>query len=86
MDASTLWWLLALVLMGVGLVGTVFPLLPGTPFFLFFGMLVGAWADGFSHVATSRWPSCLRWFCCRRYWTGWPVRWVPNAWARASKQ
>lgn len=49
MDATALWWLLALVLMGVGLIGTVFPLLPGTPF-LFFGMLVGAWADGFRHV------------------------------------
>ncbi len=45
-------WTLAVVLMVVGLVGTVFPLLPGLPF-LFGGMWLGAWLDGYRHVGTT---------------------------------
>ncbi|GGP22883.1 DUF456 domain-containing protein [Silvimonas iriomotensis] len=48
-DGNIWWWVVAIALMLTGLVGTVFPLLPGTPF-LFFGMLVAAWIDGFTRV------------------------------------
>ena len=42
-------WLLAAVLVIVGVVGTVFPALPGTPF-VFMGLLVAAWIDDFHRV------------------------------------
>ena len=42
-------WLLAVVLILVGIAGTVLPALPGAPL-VFAGLLVGAWADGFQKV------------------------------------
>jgi uncharacterized protein YqgC (DUF456 family) len=49
MDLHNLWYVLAAVLIVVGIVGTVLPALPGVPL-VFAGMLVAAWADGFQHV------------------------------------
>src|SRR5215475_369818 len=49
MDLHALWYLLAAILIVVGIVGTVLPALPGVPL-VFAGMLVAAWADGFQHV------------------------------------
>lgn len=51
MDLQWIWYVLAAVLMVVGLVGTVLPVLPGVPI-LFGGMLLAAWADHFAHVGT----------------------------------
>lgn len=42
-------WVLALVLVLVGIVGTVLPALPGAPL-VFAGLLLAAWADGFQKV------------------------------------
>jgi len=42
-------WILSLMLVGVGLAGTLLPGLPGTPL-VFGGLLLAAWADGFQHV------------------------------------
>lgn len=44
------WWVLALVLMGLGVLGTVLPVLPGTLLVLA-GVVVGAWIDGFARVS-----------------------------------
>ncbi|HEX5122825.1 MAG TPA: DUF456 domain-containing protein, partial [Rhodanobacteraceae bacterium] len=49
MDLHTLWYVLATILIVVGIVGTVLPALPGVPL-VFAGMFVAAWADGFQHV------------------------------------
>jgi len=49
MDMHTLWYVLAAVLIVVGVVGTILPALPGVPL-VFAGMFVAAWADGFQHV------------------------------------
>lgn len=49
MDPKTLYYLIATVMIVIGLVGTVLPALPGLPL-VFGGMLVAAWADGFSNV------------------------------------
>jgi uncharacterized protein YqgC (DUF456 family) len=49
MDLHALWYVLAVVLIVVGFVGTIVPALPGVPL-VFLGMLVAAWADGFQHV------------------------------------
>lgn len=49
MDMSLLLWLLAAVLVLVGLAGTLLPLLPGIPLMLA-GMLIAAWADGFVRI------------------------------------
>ena len=51
--ATTLWWILSIALIGVGLAGTVLPALPGTLFVLG-GIVLGAWIDGFTRVG---WPS-----------------------------
>lgn len=45
-------WMLAVLLMLVGIAGTFLPALPGTVL-VFAGMVVGAWADGFARVG---WP------------------------------
>lgn len=45
----TLLWTLAIVLMLVGLVGTVLPVLPGTAL-VFAGVWLGAWIDGYERV------------------------------------
>jgi hypothetical protein len=42
-------WLIAIVLMGAGIAGTVLPALPGPPL-MFAGMLLAAWIDGFRSV------------------------------------
>ncbi len=44
-----LWYLLAALLVIIGLVGSVLPALPGVPL-LFAGLLLAAWADGFARV------------------------------------
>jgi uncharacterized protein len=49
MNSSLLLWLLAAVLVLVGLAGTLLPLLPGIPLMLI-GMLIGAWADDFTRI------------------------------------
>ena len=49
MDASMLLWLLAAVLVLVGLAGTLLPLLPGIPLMMA-GMLIAAWADDFTRI------------------------------------
>ncbi|QIT55754.1 DUF456 domain-containing protein [Aquisalimonas sp. 2447] len=46
---TVLLWLLAILLIGAGLVGLVLPPLPG-PLLLFAGLWVAAWAEGFAHV------------------------------------
>ena len=48
--ADTLWWLLVVLLIGAGLVGTVLPALPGTALILA-GLVLGAWIDGFARVS-----------------------------------
>ena len=42
-------WLLAAILVLVGIAGTVVPVLPGAPL-VFLGLVCGAWADGFRKV------------------------------------
>lgn len=49
MDHSFILYLLAAVLVLVGIAGVVLPALPGIPL-VFAGLLVAAWADGFAHV------------------------------------
>ena len=46
---TLLLWVLAVLLVGVGLAGIVFPALPGTVL-IFAGLLVAAWAEGFTRV------------------------------------
>lgn len=48
-DLSTVWYVLAALLVLVGIAGTVLPALPGTPL-VFAGMLLAAWAGGFEQV------------------------------------
>jgi len=45
----TLYYLLAIVLVIVGLAGTVLPVIPGT-LLVFAGLFLAAWADGFARV------------------------------------
>jgi uncharacterized protein YqgC (DUF456 family) len=49
MDAALLLWILAGVLMLVGLAGTLLPVLPGIPLMMI-GMLIAAWADDFTRI------------------------------------
>jgi hypothetical protein len=51
MTATIALWLLAAVLVVVGVVGTVLPALPGA-LLVFAGLALAAWADGFAHVGT----------------------------------
>ena len=46
---TELLWVLAIVLVIVGLAGVLLPALPGSVL-IFAGLLLGAWADGFSRV------------------------------------
>jgi uncharacterized protein len=46
---TPLLWIAAVILVAAGLAGTVLPGLPG-PVLVFAGLLVAAWADGFSRV------------------------------------
>ncbi|MDR2876087.1 MAG: DUF456 domain-containing protein [Methylobacillus sp.] len=45
----TLLWTLAVILSLTGLVGMIFPMLPGAPLLLL-GLICGAWAENFTHV------------------------------------
>lgn len=49
---STLLWILAAVLVLVGLAGTVLPALPGVPLMLL-GMVIAAWADDFTRIGAT---------------------------------
>lgn len=49
MDATTLWLLLATVLVLTGVAGLVLPVLPGIVL-VFAGLLLAAWAEQFAHV------------------------------------
>jgi uncharacterized protein len=49
---SVLIWVLAVLLVVAGLAGLVLPALPG-PALLFAGLLMAAWAEGFTHVGTT---------------------------------
>lgn len=51
MDTHLIWNIVALVLVVVGLLGTVLPVLPGLPV-VYAGMLIAAWNDGFARVGT----------------------------------
>ncbi|HEY0661792.1 MAG TPA: DUF456 domain-containing protein [Lysobacter sp.] len=50
MDFHTLYYVLAAVLIAVGIVGTVLPALPGLPL-VFAGMVLAAWAGDFQQVS-----------------------------------
>lgn len=52
MDVTLLWYALAVLLVLVGLAGTVLPALPGVPL-VFAGMLLAAWASDFAYVGTT---------------------------------
>jgi uncharacterized protein len=49
MDAAIVFWILATVLVGAGLVGLVLPAIPGAPL-IFAGLLLAAWAEDFVYV------------------------------------
>lgn len=49
MDPSFIFYLLATLLVLVGIAGVILPALPGIPL-VFGGLLLAAWADGFAHV------------------------------------
>lgn len=49
MEPNTLYYLLAIVLVLVGIAGTILPALPGLPL-VFAGMLLAAWAGDFQQV------------------------------------
>jgi uncharacterized protein YqgC (DUF456 family) len=52
MDATNLYYLIAALLVIVGLLGTVLPALPGLPL-VFGGMLLAAWAGDFQQVGVA---------------------------------
>jgi uncharacterized protein len=49
MSIEFLWWVLALLLVGIGIAGSVLPALPGVPL-VFAGLLLAVWAGGFEQV------------------------------------
>jgi len=51
MTDVTLLWILAVVLMFVGVAGLVLPILPGAPI-MFAGFLLAAWAENFQYIGT----------------------------------
>ena len=55
MDHSFILYLLAGVLVVVGIAGIVLPALPGVPL-VFVGLLLAAWAEGFTRIG---WPTLL---------------------------
>jgi uncharacterized protein YqgC (DUF456 family) len=52
MSGDTLWYVVAAILVFVGLAGSVLPALPGVPL-VFAGLLVAAWADDFTRVGAA---------------------------------
>lgn len=49
MELQTLYYVLAVILVLIGMAGVILPALPGLPL-VFAGMLLGAWAGGFEQV------------------------------------
>lgn len=49
MDLNSIWYAIAVLLVLVGLAGTILPALPGLPL-VFAGMLLAAWAGGFEQI------------------------------------
>lgn len=49
MDSTSIYYLIAALLVLIGLLGTVLPVLPGIPL-MFAGMLLAAWADDFQTI------------------------------------
>lgn len=49
MEAQSLYYALAIILVLIGIVGTILPALPGLPL-VFAGMLLAAWAGGFEQI------------------------------------
>ena len=43
-------WIIAFLLVMIGILGTLLPMLPGVPL-VFMGLLLGAWIDGFAKVS-----------------------------------
>jgi uncharacterized protein len=52
MSIDLLWWSLVVILIVVGMAGTVLPALPGTALILA-GIILGAWIDGFTRVGAA---------------------------------
>jgi uncharacterized protein YqgC (DUF456 family) len=52
MDAQNLYYVLAAILVVVGIIGTILPALPGLPL-VFGGMLLAAWAGGFEQIGVA---------------------------------
>ena len=55
MDSSLILWIIALILIVIGIAGLVLPAVPGAPV-LFVGLLLAAWADNFAYVG---WPTLI---------------------------
>ena len=55
MGLSFILYLLAVIFVLVGIAGIILPALPGIPL-VFIGLLLAAWADGFTHVG---WPTLV---------------------------
>src|SRR5262249_13499306 len=51
MEQDLLYWLLAMLLVAIGLAGVVLPAIPGAPL-IFAGLFVAAWVDDFAYVGT----------------------------------
>jgi uncharacterized protein YqgC (DUF456 family) len=49
MDTTVLLWVLALVIVAIGLAGLILPALPGAPL-VFAGLFLAAWAENFAYV------------------------------------
>ena len=49
MYSDIILWVLAIILVGGGMVGLIFPALPGAPI-LYAGLFAAAWAEDFTHV------------------------------------
>jgi uncharacterized protein len=49
MERDVLYWLLAIILVAIGLAGVVLPAIPGAPL-LFGGLFLAAWVENFAYV------------------------------------
>ena len=49
MEWTILWWVLSAFIVLIGLIGVVFPALPGIPI-MFAGLVLAAWSSGFEPV------------------------------------
>jgi uncharacterized protein YqgC (DUF456 family) len=49
MERDIIYWLLVILLVGIGLAGVVVPLIPGPPL-LFAGLFLAAWVENFAYV------------------------------------